>query len=134
MKIIKIFVLLVTGVTTVFIVGFVYLFGGMTDGECLYADRVEIIGKTNNSHLLTLKTSGFQEKILILELYKSNVKFNTCGEANIKALYSEAIDDSAGVFIKDVTVNNEKIIVNYTNKKTEAISIESLKSIYGNKT
>ena len=101
-----------------------------TDEKCYYfpgSDRIEFLDtvkKGNTTYYLIIRTTGFQDKISVFELYDAKPHFTPCGEADRKALWVEDIEeDYPNKFVKEVVLHEQaekKLEVVYTQNKNEA--------------
>jgi len=98
-----------------------------------FKDSIEEKGKT---YYLSVKQTGFQDKVYYFELYDSQPKFDECGKPIQKPFYSIHYEDYPNYpdkeqqYIKSMILQvdqNEKLNIIYTMDKNEGMSIYEVK-------
>lgn len=92
------------------------------DSGCFVRDSARILDEQiigNNNYQLFLITTGLQDKVDFLSLYKNAVEFNSCGQSDTLALDSQAIDygpegEEYVQWAKEIIITGEKIKIVYS--------------------
>lgn len=109
---------------------YILLLSCETDEQCYYfpgSDRIEFLDtvkKGNMTYYLIIRTTGFQDKASVFELYDAKPRFTPCGEADRRALWVEDVEeDESNKFVKKVLFHEQaekKLEIVYTQNRSEA--------------
>ena len=93
------------------------LISGCAKSDCMVADTVTPVHQTEaaaKGYTLAIITTGLQDKVVAVSLFKSDVKFDDCGKPS-SAAYDEVVVEN-GKKVSKIVIQDNRITLNYSSE------------------
>lgn len=91
-----------------------------TDSDCMVADVVTPVNEAEvnaKGCKLAIITTGMQDKVVVVSLFKKDVQFDDCGKPK-SPVYDEVVVEN-GKKVTKITIENNKINLEYSSESGE---------------
>ena len=93
------------------------LTSGCAKSDCMVADTVTPVHESEaatKGYTLAITTTGMQDKVVAVSLFKSDVKFDDCGKPS-SAAYDEVVVEN-GKKVSKIVIQDNRVTLNYSSE------------------